>query len=139
MSEWTVRINCLSWYGATEHSSQLYVLMWVEPILQAHIRTGGLSKGENFHEFRGFVAIRESFLREIWGVVSFGVAKASNPRKFSLQKSNYYQFAKVFSLESFPLYGITKQGTSEHNEGLCKSRPTGSETHLRKEMWSNQF
>ena len=51
------------------------------------------------------MAIRESFLREIWGVVSFGSAKASNLQKFSLQKSYFHQFAKVFSLESFPLYG----------------------------------
>ena len=34
---------------------------------------------KNFREFRSFVAIRESFLCEIWGVASFGVAKASNP------------------------------------------------------------
>ena len=52
---------------------------------------------ENFREFRVFVAIRESFLRKIWGVASFGAAKASNPQKFSP--------SKVFSLESFLLYG----------------------------------
>ena len=41
-------------------------------------------KGENFHEFRVFVAICESLLREIWGggVVSFGRVKGHNPRKF---------------------------------------------------------
>ena len=33
-------------------------------------------------------------------MASFGAAKASNPRK-----SYFHQFAKVFSLESFPLYG----------------------------------
>ena len=27
----------------------------------------GTFEGENFHEFQGFVAICESFLREIWG------------------------------------------------------------------------
>ena len=60
---------------------------------------------KNFREFRSFVAIRESFLCEIWGVASFGVAKASNPWKFSSQRSYFHQFAKVFSLESLPLYG----------------------------------
>ena len=45
------------------------------------------------------------FLCEIWGVASFGTAKASNLRKFSPRKSYFNQFAKVFSLESFPLYG----------------------------------
>ena len=60
----------------------------------------------NFREFRGFVAICESFLHKIWGVASFGMAKASNPRKFSPRKSYFHQFAKVFSLTSFPLYGM---------------------------------
>ena len=34
------------------------------------------------HKFCVFVAIRKSFLREIWGEASFGVAKASNLQKF---------------------------------------------------------
>ena len=62
---------------------------------------------ENFREFRGFVAIHESFLHDIWGVASFGAGKASNPQKFSPRKSYFHQFAKVFSLESFPLYGTS--------------------------------
>ena len=40
-------------------------------------------EGENFREFRGFVAICKIFLCKIWGVASFGTAKESNPRKFS--------------------------------------------------------
>ena len=39
---------------------------------------------ENFHEFRGFVAIRESFLREIWDVAFFGTAQASNLQKLGI-------------------------------------------------------
>ena len=39
-------------------------------------------EGEDLREFRGFVAVRESFLREIWGVASFGTAQASNPESF---------------------------------------------------------
>ena len=50
-------------------------------------------KRENFHEFRGFMAIRESFLREIWGMASFGTAKANNPQKFSPQISNSQKFS----------------------------------------------
>ena len=53
--------------------------------------------GHSREKFRGFVAIREGFLCEIWGRGIFGVAKASNLRKFSPRK---LQFAKVFSLES---------------------------------------
>ena len=37
---------------------------------------------ENFHEFRSFVAICESFLHKIWGMASFAFAKVSNLRKF---------------------------------------------------------
>ena len=43
-------------------------------------------KEETFCEFHGFVAICKSFLHEIWGVASFGAAKASNLRKFSPRK-----------------------------------------------------
>ena len=43
----------------------------------------------------------------VWGMVSIGVAKASNPRQSFLCKNCIvHQFAKVFSLKSFPLYGI---------------------------------
>ena len=44
-------------------------------------------EGENFHKFCGFVAIHESFLCE---------------------NCIFYQFAKVYSLESFPLYSICR-------------------------------
>ena len=40
-------------------------------------------EGENFHQFRDFVAIRTSFLCKIWGRGTFGAAKASKLRKFS--------------------------------------------------------
>ena len=67
--------------------------------------------------------------------------KASNPRKFSPRKSNYYQFAKVFSLESFPLYSITKQEQLNTMKDFVYQgqQGAGNETHLRKELWSNQL
>ena len=49
-------------------------------------------EGENFHEFHGFVAIRVSFLREIWGVASFGVAKANNRESFPLYSIQVFPF-----------------------------------------------
>ena len=48
---------------------------------------------ENFRKFRGFVAIHESFLCEIWG-------------RGILWHGKSEQFAKVFSLEKFPTNGI---------------------------------
>ena len=59
-------------------------------------------EGENFREFRGFVAIHESFLREIWGMVSFGAAKASNPWKFSLWKTYFSPIHESFLPQKFP-------------------------------------
>ena len=63
-------------------------------------------KGENFCEFHGFVAICESFLRKFWGrgVLWHGTGEQS-AQVFSA-KIVFPQVAKVFSLESFPLYGI---------------------------------
>ena len=45
-----------------------------------------------------------SFLCEIWGVMSFGAAKDES---FLSENHIFYQLAKVFSLESFPLYGMS--------------------------------
>ena len=45
---------------------------------------------------------RKFSLQNLGGMTSVGMTKASNPRKFSLRK---LYFTKVFSLESFPLYG----------------------------------
>ena len=55
--------------------------------------------------------LRENFLRKFGDMVSFGVVKVSNPCKFFFffffrKNRIFYQFAKVFSLESFPLYGM---------------------------------
>ena len=48
----------------------------------------------------------EVFSTKFESVVSFGTAKASNLQKFSQRNLFFFQqFAKVFSLESFPLYG----------------------------------
>ena len=58
-------------------------------------------EGENFREFRGFGAIRESFLHEILGVASFATAKASNPRKFS-PRSYFHQLRESCISRNFP-------------------------------------
>ena len=75
----------------TTISIQLYRIQWET------------FEGENFHDF---VAIHKSFLHEIWGVAFFGAAKVSNLQKFSPRNRIFHQFANVFFLESFPLYGI---------------------------------
>ena len=63
-------------------------------------------KEAKFREFRGFVAVRERFLREIWERSIFGVVKANNPREFSSRKSYFSSLRESFLPQKFPLYGI---------------------------------
>ena len=59
-------------------------------------------RARNSHKFRSFMAILESFLCEIWGVVSFGMAKTSNSWKFSPQKLYFSPIRESFLREKFP-------------------------------------
>ena len=61
-------------------------------------------EGENFREFHIFVAIRESFLREIWGVASFGAAKAI--RKSFLCKNRIFTNLQKFSPSKVSRYTV---------------------------------
>ena len=56
------------------------------------------------------------FSTKFGGVASFAMAKASNPRKFFCENRIFHQFAKVFSLESFPLYSILHSLPAERKE-----------------------
>ena len=59
-------------------------------------------EGEKFCKFCGFVAICESFLREILGRgILGGGAKASNPRKFSSRKLYFSPICDSFLLQKF--------------------------------------
>ena len=58
-------------------------------------------KGENFREFRSFVAIRESFLCKIWG---HGLLWHSTSEQFSLRKSYFSQTVKSFLPWNFPTF-----------------------------------
>ena len=55
----------------------------------------------NFREFCGFGAICETFSAKFGGVVSFGTVKASNLRKFSLQKSYFSPICESFLPRKF--------------------------------------
>ena len=46
-------------------------------------------EGENFRKFRNLWLFVEVFFAKFWGMASFGTAKVSNPRKFSLRKSYF--------------------------------------------------
>ena len=72
-------------------------------------------------------AIRKSFLRKIQRRSIFGTAKASNH-----ESRTFHQFAKVFSLESFPLYGMNE---CKLVSGQIKTETAGSslvkQIHIR--------
>ena len=71
--------------------------------------SGKLSKEKiNFHKFQGFVVIRKSFLRKIWGHGVLWQYQRTIHKSFLCENLISHQFAKVFSSESFPLYGIHK-------------------------------
>ena len=82
---------------------RLGFLSW--PLTSDSLLTTECCIAENFHEFHGFVSIHKSFLREIWGVAFFGVAKASNPRKFSPRKL-YFTNLRKFSPSKVSHYTV---------------------------------
>ena len=61
--------------------------------------SGKLSEGENFHEFRDFSAIRESFLHEIPGMPHPLCDQLTFRESFLREMLLSYRSAKVFSLE----------------------------------------
>ena len=78
--------------GCLTHVSRTVILILYD---------GKFSEGENFREFQGFVGYWRKFSPQNFGVWHPLVAPASNSQKFSPQNLIFYQFAKVFSLESF--------------------------------------
>ena len=67
---------------------------------------GKHSREKTFMNFVVLWLFAEVFSVKFGGVASFGVAKVSNWQKLSPWKSYFSPIAKVFSLESFPLYII---------------------------------
>ena len=68
--------------------------------------SGKLLREKTFVNFTSFVAIRvKVFFTKFEGVASFGGTSEQSIKIFSGKKFFFYQFAKVFSRESFRLYG----------------------------------
>ena len=68
--------------------------------------SGKLSREKTFANFEVLGLSVKVFSMIIDGYTHTLVVVPNNPRKFSLRISYFHQFAKVFSLESFPLYGM---------------------------------
>ena len=85
-------MHVVSKYNIHVHVQHGYLHMYIAPY------SWKLSR-EKTREFRGFVAIHESFLCEIRGVASFGMAKANNLWMFSPRKSYLSPIHKSFLLQ----------------------------------------
>ena len=59
--------------------------------------SGKTFEGENFHEFRGFVAIHESFLCEIWGCGILWCGKSEQSAKVFYVKIVFFTNWQSFS------------------------------------------
>ena len=68
--------------------------------------SGKLSREKTFMDFAFLWLFAKVFSVKFGGVASFGTAQASDQRRFSLRKLYFSPIHKVFSLESFLLYGI---------------------------------
>ena len=77
-----------------------FQLFPIQYILQHIPYSGKLSRISQFCDY-----LQKFSLQNLWGVASFGAAKASIRESFLRKKSYFHQFVKVFSLESFLLYG----------------------------------
>ena len=62
-------------------------------------------KGENLHEFRNFTAAHESLRNFRHPTLMYAISLTFG-ESFLHEMLPSYRSAKVFSLESFPLYGI---------------------------------
>ena len=77
---------------------------YMTPCMGLHTVQRETFEGENFRKFRGFVAIHESFLCDIWDVAFFGAAKASNPRNIFSTKIVFFTNSRKFSPSKVSCY-----------------------------------
>ena len=91
--------------------------MTVRPLLvvrhQNHslqvLYSGKIFEGENFNKFCNLWSLVKVFSTKFGGVASFGTAKASNPRTFSLRKSYFSPIHESFLPPTFSgiRYGVS--------------------------------
>ena len=70
-------------------------------------RIVGSFEEENFHKFHGCMAIRESFLPEIWERGILWHSKSEQSPKFSSQKSHFSVIRESFLSRKFPAIRYT--------------------------------
>ena len=104
--------------GCLTHESQTVILILYD---------GKFSEGENFHEFQGFVAIGESFLRKILecGILLW------HQRAICRSFLHKILIRKSFLPQEFPLYGI-QDHLPERDICTCSLLPW--QHHCKREM-----
>ena len=60
---------------------------------------------KDFHKFHGFVAVGESYLQNLGAWRPLARQKRAICKSFPPENRIFHQFVKLFSRESFPLYG----------------------------------
>ena len=81
--------------------------------------SGKLSREITFANFKVLGLSVKVFSVKINGHTHTLVVVSNDPRKFSLRISYFHQFAKVFFLESFPLYGTSKVPSHVVSSSFC--------------------
>ena len=79
------------------------IILYMTGVYDPLYRIVGNFRGRKLLQISHFVAIRESFLHEIW---KYGILWCSKSEQSMLHENRtFHQLAKIFSPESFSLYG----------------------------------
>ena len=101
-----VILSCWTKYIGSFLGLLTFVLWFVFSISYS----GKLSREKTFANFAVLWLFTKVFYAKFGGVVSFGAAQQAFRESFLHENCLFHQFAKVFSLESFPLYSIAFNG-----------------------------
>ena len=88
-------------YQGVSALNNLGMRLWQSKLLARYHIAGNFWR-RKLSRISRFEPVRESFLCEIWGMVSFGAARTSSPRKFSLLKSYFSPICESFLPRKFP-------------------------------------
>ena len=87
-----------------------YVIACIKSVANTHDKLPYSGKLLREKTFAGFRATHKTFFSTKFGRAVPTYDRFSIPRRFSPRNGHSYRSAKVFSLKSFPLYGISNPG-----------------------------
>ena len=143
------------------------ICMWQSRVETKNYRIAGNFRGRKLRGFCGFVAIRESFLREIWGcgilwhgkseqsakvfsakIVFSPIHESFLPRKFSVIRYSVMQFECITMFEALDWWtsvkgaGLIRDGLDVHRASTCMHEPrplNGGSVTLHFEPTKEQY